>query len=107
MPSMQDIQRYCDAIADVFRPQRIVLFGSHAYGTPTPDSDVDVLVVMTKARRLWMQTTQKIHEKISVDFPVDVIVRDPDFLRERLSEGDTFLQEITSKGRVMYEGGHA
>lgn len=35
-------------------------------------------------------------------FVVDVIVRDPDFLRQRLLEGDTFLEEITSKGRVMY-----
>ena len=107
MPSMQAIQSYCDTIADVFRPQRIVLFGSHAYGRPTEDSDVDVLVVMKKARHRWMQTTQKIHEKVSAGFPVDVIVRDPDFLRERLREGDTFLEEITSKGRVMYEGGHA
>ena len=49
MPSLQDIQRYCDAIAEAFRPQQIVLFGSHAYGTPSPDSDVDVLVVMKKA----------------------------------------------------------
>lgn len=107
MPSLADIQHYCDAVADTFRPQRIVLFGSHAYGNPTADSDVDVLVVMKKARHLWMQTTQKIHEKVSAGFPVDVIVRDPDFLRERLREGDTFLEEITSKGRVMYEGGHA
>ena len=64
-------------------------------------------VVMKKARRLWMQTTQKIHEKVSAGFPVDVIVRNPDFLRERLLEGDTFLEEITSKGRVMHEGGHS
>ena len=102
MPSLSDIQRYCDAIAEAFGPQQIVLFGSHAYGTPTPDSDVDVLVIMKKARRFWMQTSQKIHEKVTAGFPVDVIVRDPDFLRQRLLEGDTFLEEITSKGRVMY-----
>ena len=107
MPTLPDIQRYCDQIAEAFKPQRIVLFGSYAYGKPTPDSDVDVLVVMKKARRLWMQTTQKIHEKVSAGFPVDVIVRDPDFLRERLHEGDTFLEEITTKGRVMYESRHA
>lgn len=107
MVSIQDIQHYCDAIAAAFKPQRIILFGSHAYGTPTPDSDVDVLVVMRKARRFWMQTTQKIHAKVSADFPVDVLVRDPDFLRDRLKEGDCFLNEITTQGRVMYEGRHA
>ena len=107
MVSMQDIQQYCDAVAAAFKPQRIILFGSHAYGEPTVDSDVDVLVVMRKARRLWMQTTQKIHEKVTAGFAVDVLVRDPDFLRERLQEGDCFLAEITTKGRVMYEGGDA
>jgi len=45
MPTLPDIQRYCDKIAEAFQPQRIVLFGSYAYGKPTPDSDVDVLVV--------------------------------------------------------------
>src|SRR5215213_516460 len=107
MVPMKDIQRYCDAIAAAFKPQRIILFGSHAYGKPTPDSDVDVLVVMRKARRFWMQTVVKIHEKVSADFPVDVLVRDPDFLRERLRDGVCFLQETTEKGRVMYEGRHA
>lgn len=105
MSTLPDIQHYCDAIAAAFAPQRIVLFGSYAYGKPTPDSDVDVLVVMKKARRMWMDATQKIYEKVSAGFPVDVIVRDPDFLNERLRKGDTFLEEITSKGRVMYESG--
>jgi predicted nucleotidyltransferase len=107
MVPMQDIRRYCAEIAANFKPQRIILFGSHAYGTPTPDSDVDLLVVMPKPRRYWMQTTQKIHEKVSAGFPVDILVRDPAFLRERLHEGDTFLEEITTKGRVMYESRHA
>lgn len=107
MIPMQDIRRYCDAIVAIFKPQRIILFGSHAYGIPTADSDVDLLVIMPKARRYWMQTTQKIHEKISAGFPVDVLVRDPAFLRERLREGDIFLEEITTKGRVMYESRHS
>lgn len=107
MVSMHEIQRYCDDIAMAFKPQRIILFGSHAYGTPTADSDVDLLVVMRKARQFWMRTSQQIHEKLTPGFAVDVLVRDPDFLRARLLEGDCFLEEVTSKGRIMYEGGHA
>ena len=52
MVSMKDIKRYCDAITAAFQPQRIILFGSHAYGRPGDDSDVDVLVVMPKSRRV-------------------------------------------------------
>lgn len=107
MVSMKDIRRYCDAVAATFKPQKIILFGSHAYGKPTEDSDVDVLVVMPKSRRMGRRPALKIREKVSADFPVDILVRDPVFLQERLREGDCFLEEITGRGRVMYEGGNA
>lgn len=107
MVSMQDIQRYCDAIAAAFKPQAIILFGSYACGKPTADSDVDVLVVMQKSRRMGRRPSLRIREKISADFPVDILVREPAFVAERLREGDTFLQQITAKGRVMYESRHA
>ncbi|MDQ3622517.1 MAG: nucleotidyltransferase domain-containing protein [Verrucomicrobiota bacterium] len=101
---MQDIQRYCDAIAAAYRPQRIILFGSHAYGEPDLDSDVDALVVMPTSKRLKPRVSLEIRERIEANFPVDIIVRDPAFVAARLHEGDTFLQEITGKGGVMYEG---
>lgn len=103
MVPMPQIQRYCDAIAAAFKPQRIILFGSYAYGKPTKDSDVDVLVVMPKSKRLGHRPALKIRQKVTADFPVDVLVRDPAFIRERLEEGDCFLEEITGKGRVMYD----
>ena len=101
---MQDIKRYCDQIAAVFNPEKIILFGSYAYGKPTEDSDVDVLVVLPKSRRLGRRPSLKIREKVQADFAVDILVRDPEFVRERLREGDCFLEEITGKGRLMYEG---
>ena len=107
MVSMQDIKRYCDEIAKIFKPQRIILFGSHAYGTPHEDSDVDVLVVMPKSRRMGSRPSLKIRQQIRAGFPVDILVRDPKFMAERLREGDTFLDEIMERGRVMYETSHS
>jgi predicted nucleotidyltransferase len=46
MPTATEIQNLADEIAKGFRPERIILFGSHARGAPTRDSDVDLLVVM-------------------------------------------------------------
>jgi uncharacterized protein len=107
MVPMQEIRRYCDAIAAAFQPQRIILFGSYAYGQPTPDSDVDVMVVMARSKRMGRRPSLTIREQIAADFPVDILVRDPAFVAERLREGDTFLQQIAEKGRVMYEGSRA
>ena len=46
MVDAQRIQQVSDEIVRRFRPERIILFGSYAYGTPTETSDVDLLVVM-------------------------------------------------------------
>lgn len=106
MISMRDIQCYCDVVAASFRPRKIILFGSYAYGTPNEDSDVDVMVLMPKSRRLGRRPALKIREKVEANFPVDVLVRDPLFVQERLEEGDCFLEEVMKKGRGMYESGH-
>ncbi len=106
MVAMQDIRRYCDSIAVAIKPQQIILFGSYAYGRPDADSDVDVLVVMSKSKKMGRRVSLEIREKVGADFPVDIVVRDSGFLAERLEEGDTFLELIIEKGRVMYESCH-
>ena len=103
---MKDIKRYCDAIADAFQPQRIILFGSHAYGQPTEDSDVDVLVVMPKSKRVRRDTAVKIRLKVNADFPVDVLVRGEAEVERRVRQKDLFMSHITSEGKVMYEAVH-
>ena len=107
MVSMTDIKRYCDAIAAAFKPRRIILFGSQAYGQPNEDSDVDVLVVMPKSRRVRRDTAVKIQLKVRADFPVDVLVRGESDVERRVRQRDMFMTHITSKGRVMYEAVHA
>jgi len=104
---MPDIQRYCDAIGAAFHPRRIVLFGSHAYGEPTEDSDVDLLVVMPGLRRAGRRTAILIREKLDADFPVGVLVRGEEEIARRVREKDLFTMHITSQGRVMYEAVHA
>lgn len=107
MVPMRKIRRYCAEIAAAFQPQRIILFGSHAYGKPHEDSDVDLLIIMPKSRRPGHRLSLKIREKVDADFSVDLLVRDTAFLAARLKEGDTFLEEITERGRLMYEASHA
>jgi len=46
MANVAQIIKFVNRVAEAFRPERVILFGSHAYGTPTADSDVDLLVVM-------------------------------------------------------------
>lgn len=99
------IKRYCDAIARAFRPEKIILFGSRAYGRPHRDSDVDVLVIMPEAKRHGRRPSLAIRRKISAGFPVDILVKEPHEIASRLREGDSLLEEIVNRGHVMYEAG--
>lgn len=106
MISRQQITRFAKAVAAQFKPERIVLFGSYAYGKPTADSDVDLLVIMPEDRREGRKAAQ-IRNAIAANFPLDLVVRTPDDVKWRLAEGDCFLQEILSKGRTLYEAPHS
>jgi uncharacterized protein len=88
-------------IVERFHPQQVVLFGSHAYGTPTPDSDVDLLVVMETRLRNVEQAVE-IRTAVDFPFPVDLLVRTPQHIAERIAMGDVFLREILSTGIVLY-----
>src|SRR6516164_3388172 len=95
------IRYYARQIAEQFHPERIILFGSYAYGKPHKDSDVDILVVMPAKDEI--NQAVRILEKTNSAFPLDLIVRTPHNLRWRLKEGDWFLREIVARGRVLYE----
>ena len=98
---LRAIRRFARAVAERFRPDKIILFGSHAYGTPNQDSDVDILVVMPARNQLDMAV--KIHWTIQPPFPLDIIVRTPKNMKWRLEERESFLTEVVSKGKVLYE----
>src|SRR5712692_2289354 len=102
---MRVIRRFARQVAERFRPDKIILFGSYAYGTPHADSDVDILVIMPARNQL--DQAVKIELACDPPFPLDIIVRTPHNMQWRLAEGDWFLREITTQGKVLYEKNHA
>jgi uncharacterized protein len=98
---MRVIRRYARQLAECFHPDRIILFGSHAYGTPHAHSDVDILVIMPARNQL--DQAFKIRLAVPAPFPLDLIVRKPSNIQWRLQEGELFHTEIVALGKVLYE----
>jgi len=96
------IEETVHQIVQRFQPQRIILFGSYAWGEPRPESDVDLLVVMDTPLKETEQAV-RICQAIEYHFGLDLIVRTPATLARRLALGDPFLREVVSKGKVLYE----
>jgi predicted nucleotidyltransferase len=98
------IRRFARQVAERFHPDKIILFGSYAYGAPHADSDVDILVVMPCRNQL--NQAFKIELACDPPFPLSLIVRTPANLKWRLEEGELFHTEIVTKGKVLYEKGN-
>src|SRR5579872_6733819 len=103
--SEEAIRQVSDRIVTRFRPERVILFGSYAYGRPGPDSDVDLLVVLSYEGRNAAKTAE-ILGAVHAGFPLDIVVRSPEEMQRRIAQEDFFLREITERGRVLYEADH-
>ncbi len=106
MVSKDRIREYAQRVARAFGPLRIVLFGSYAYGSPTEDSDVDLLVVMPHEGSSAAKATE-IRLRERPGFPTDLLVRSPEALRQRAEMHDFFVLEIMEKGETLYEADNA
>jgi predicted nucleotidyltransferase len=100
------IRRFARQIAERFHPDKIILFGSYAYGTPHNESDVDLLVIMPA----YDVVNQAIRISAAFDrlFSHSIIVRTPKQIERGLREDDCdwFLREVMEKGKVLYEAPH-
>lgn len=86
-----------------FNSEKIILFGSYAYGTPGKDSDVDLFIVMKTRERPSKRRIEISRLFRDRQMPMDFIVKTPSEVKERLSMGDFFINRILKKGEVLYE----
>ena len=100
------IRQLCTRIVRELKPAKIILFGSHAYGQPTPESDLDVMVVMQFAGDPLKQAVTMLN-RLNMLLPIDLLVRTPEQVQQRLEMGDSFMRDIIEQGKVMYEAHHA
>jgi predicted nucleotidyltransferase len=101
MVTFKAIQDAALQIAERFKPERIILFGSYAYGKPNEDSDVDFMVLV-RGLNVDEQETN-IYMGMNFTFPVDLLVRSTSEFNRRIKMGDQFLIDINTAGKVLYE----
>ncbi len=102
MVTMQQIEEVSSRIAARFQPEKIILFGSYAYGEPTEESDVDLLVIMPFEGHN-VRKALEIVTHVDPPFGIDLLVRQSEQIAQRLAWNDWFLHEIMQKGKVLYE----
>ena len=93
------------------KPEKIILFGSYAYGEPTNNSDLDILVVtgdkiipssFAEKSKIYLKISHAISD-IKKEFPVDLIVHTKAMHQQFIQDNSLFAQELLMKGKVLYE----
>lgn len=97
MISFSQIQVFSQQIAEKFRPERIILFGSYAYGQPTEDSNVDLLVILP-FEEMPVQKAIAIRQQVRSSFPLDLIARTSEQVQQRLEMGVFLFGTSWKKG---------
>jgi predicted nucleotidyltransferase len=95
------------AILKQYGSEKIILFGSYAYGKPTKDSDIDLLVIKNisenETRDFRLTLKKALWSKLGkLNYSFDVLVDNEQRIKERIKMGDLFYKEIYSNGRILY-----
>jgi len=99
-----EIEKIVRQVVAAYQPEKIILFGSYAYGVPDTDSDLDLLIIKKTSERFINRLTnvRKIVSDPNRSIPFEPIVLTPDEVEQRLAIGDQFIEEIITKGEVLY-----
>ena len=98
------IQRMLEKLLAEYAPEKVVLFGSYAYGAPRAESDIDLLIIKETSERFldrWV-TVQRILTGTHRALPVETLVLTPQEIQQRLAVGDQFIADILAQGKVLY-----
>lgn len=99
-----EIKKIARQVVEAYQPEKIILFGSYAYGVPHQDSDVDLLIIKKTSQSFMDRLVQvrKILTDPNRSVPLEPIVLTPEELNARLKIGDQFIEEIVTRGEVLY-----
>ena len=87
--------------------EKIILFGSYAYGNPDDESDIDLLLIKDiptdNIREFRLKVKLKLWDIIAKwNIPIDIIVDNQNRIKQRIKDGDMFYNEILTKGNTIY-----
>lgn len=99
---LKKLKKITQRIVKEYKPEKIILFGSYAWGRPTADSDFD-LCIIKRDKKDFLKETRKIRGIIDGKIAADILVYTPDEMKRRFEMGDHFFRQIIKMGKTLYE----
>lgn len=93
-----------DKIVREIDPEKIILFGSYAWGEPDNDSDVDLFIIQKSDEPKRQRQTYLRRKLFGSGVPVDILVYTPEEIKKSINEnGNLFIEDIARNGKILYE----
>ena len=99
----KEVQNILDQLIRLYKPQKVVLFGSLAEGQIHQGTDIDLFIIKSDVPELGVDRIRQLDSLIKYRFATDFIVYKPQELEQRLKLGDPFVKSILEQGKVLYE----
>lgn len=104
MVIQKEIQLIVDAIVKHYQPEKIILFGSHAYGTPHEQSDIDLLIIKDSDLPRYKRAREIRKQLWGLSaLPKDILVYTQSEIDDWKNVKQAFITEVISRGKVVYE----
>jgi len=103
MIPQEKINEVVERIVKNVQPEKVILFGSYAYGKPNEDSDLDILVIKESVLPRHERVKEIKKYLWGIKIPVDLIVYTPEEIDEWRGVKNSFINEVMEKGKVLYE----
>ena len=100
--TQKKIQEIADKIAKKYQPEKIILFGSYAWGRPHKWSDVDLFIVKQSNKKRWEREHELRRKIFPPEMSIGLLIYTPREIKERVALGDFFVKDVINKGKILY-----
>ena len=99
----KEIQNIVSQLVHLYKPEKIILFGSLAKGRVKPGTDIDLFIIKSDVPEFGVDRIRQLDALIKYRLATDFIVYRPEELEQRLKLGDPFVKTILKEGKVLYD----
>ena len=99
----EEIQNIVKQLINLYKPEKVILFGSLAQGKINQGTDIDLFIIKSEVPEFGVDRIRQLDTIIKYKFATDFIVYKPEEVEQRLKLGDPFVKSILEEGKVLYD----
>ena len=97
------LEEICQRIVAEIKPEKVFLFGSYAWGTPHPDSDLDLFVIVTSSDQPGYRRARAVYRCLrGIAIPIDVVVQTHDEVARSSRVATSLTRKVLEQGKLLY-----